>query len=162
MPRDWAPQPGWAPKSSWPAPPPDWNFWIPENLLMVPLDLKKDVDLGPVHLITPQQLFDMASRAADSVAWRICSLAAAQKKVPMNTYRQYLSDIESTLDVVRRKLYSELRDDVNHWFANFHYGSSEWRLASRQRESIIDGFATFKNTARTRIVSVLSAVTDSN
>lgn len=157
MPKGWMPESNWNPSPSWPPAPPGWNFTVPENLKMTPLDLSRDIDLGPISQLSLTLLADVAQASADAVAWRICVLAAETKTMPMVAYFRYQDKADSALLEVRRRIYDQLLEDGRSWIKSLRQGSTEWAAAAAVVRPILDSRDSFVDESRQRIRSVLEA-----
>lgn len=157
MPKGWAPDANWEPSPSWPPAPPGWNFRVPEDLKMSPLDLSRDVDLGLVSQLSVARLADVAQAAADAVAWRLCALAAETKTAPLVAYSRYQDEAEAALLEARRRIYDRLLEDGRNWINSLPTGSTEWVAATASVRPIFDSRESFIDKSRQRMRTALAA-----
>lgn len=157
MPQGWIPEPSWRPSSSWPAAPTGWNYWVPQNLKMMPLDLTREIHLGPVSQLSLSYLEDVGRSAADAVAWRVCALGIPSDKIPLATYLRFIDETETALQEARHRVYSLLLDDAKAWVSSLRAGSTEWEAACRVIRPVLDSRDEFLDVSRSRVRAVLQA-----
>jgi hypothetical protein len=157
MPQGWIPEPSWRPAASWSAAPTGWNYWVPQNLKMMPLDLTREIFLGPVSQLSLSHLADVVRSAADAVAWRVCALGTPSDKIPLATYLRFIDDTEKALQEARHRVYSLLLEDAKAWIGSLRAGSTEWEAACRVIRPVLDSQDEFLDVARSRVRAVLQA-----
>lgn len=157
LPRDWAPDSTWKPEPTWPAPPPGWNFRVPKNLKMYPVDLSGEIDLGPVSELHLSRLSDLTNGAADAIAWRLCHLASETNVVPLMTYLRMHDKADSALLEARGRIYGKLIEDARAWVGSLPRGSAEWIAATDTVRRILDSKEMFLKRAQDRVRTVLEA-----
>lgn len=157
MPAGWWPEPGWRPSSDWPPPPPGWNFSVPTNLRMSPLDLSRDIDLGPVSQLRMSRLGEVTEAAADAIAWRVCSMAAETNILPMTAYLRFRDEADSALLEARRRIYDSLLDDGLRWVNSLPRDSTARGAAAGLVRAIHDSKESFLERSRRRLRLVLQA-----
>ncbi|WP_422759192.1 hypothetical protein [Paenarthrobacter sp. C1] len=157
VPRDWVPESNWKPDPKWPESPPGWNFWVPKKLKMHPVDLSREIELGPVSALQLSKLTELTDGSADAIAWHICHLASETKSRPLTTYLSMQDQVSSALLEARRRIYENLMEGAEAWIAGLATGSAEWIAATDTVSRISESQKKFLNRAQQRLISVIEA-----
>ncbi|MFD0046997.1 hypothetical protein ACFVGV_17585 [Pseudarthrobacter scleromae] len=153
----WRPRPGWRPDPSWPARPQGWSLLVDPELLMAPVDLSGDLHLGSPAEVTKKRLNEVSDRAADAIAWQVCTVAGKRNENPLTTLGSAQEHVRTAVEKAKERIYAKLLADANTWVQESQGSIHQWDAALQHTRMIMEKREAFDVRAHKRINAVISA-----
>jgi hypothetical protein len=153
----WRPAPEWRPDPSWPERPQGWKLLVDPKFLMAPVDLSGNLHVGPPAGVTKGQLNELSDRAADAIAWQICTVAGQRKENPLTTLGKAGEHVRTAVGKARERIYTQLVADANAWVQESQGSIHQWEAALQHARMIMEERESFDMRALKRISAVIAA-----
>lgn len=153
----WRPGPDWRPDPSWPARPQGWNLLVDPELRMDPVDLSGDLHLGPPAGVTSNHLNEVSDRAADAIAWQVCTVAGRRNENPLTTLASTREHVRTAIAKASERTFTKLLADANSWVQESQGSIHQWEAALQHTRMIMEHREIFDARAHKRINDVISA-----
>jgi hypothetical protein len=124
---------------------------------MAPVDLSTDLHLGLPADVTKKRLNEVSDRAADAIAWQVCTLAGQRNENPLTTLGNVQEHVRTAVEKARERIYTKLLAGANTWVQESQGSIHQWEAALQHTRMIMEKREAFDVRAHKRINAVISA-----
>lgn len=130
---------------------------VEPDLLMAPVGLAGDIHLGPPNGVTKKRLDDISDRAADAIAWQICTVAGERHDRPLTTLAKSPQHVRTAVGIAKERIFTRLLSEANSWTQESQGDIHQWEAALQHTRMIMERREEFESRAHKRINAVLAA-----